>query len=298
MFKVTALYKFTRIVAARLEVLTDEITSFCERRDILGLFLISNEGCNGTIAGNSAAIEDFQRWFSDIPEFRGVMFKDSLCDYQPFKRLKIDRREEIVTLKRTDIVPSSLNNNHLSPEVWDRVLKNEKDILLLDTRNTYETEIGMFRGAVDPQLENFSDFPDYIASQNIPKDKKILMYCTGGIRCEKALVYMQQEGYQNVFQLEGGILNYFKVFPDGGEYDGECFVFDHRVAVDAKLRPSETYKLCPHCGNPAKEQITCRECQSPAVVCQRCLEFTDKIACSKNCSYHLRGRFSVQTLQN
>lgn len=286
MYHITALYKFVQITPARLEVLKDEIASFCEQQGIHGLFLLSLEGCNGTVAGTKDTIAAFKRYLTELPEFGGIIFKDSTAPFMPFRRFKLDLREEIVTLKRSDIFPGSGKNHHLSPAEWHAALQSGEEIVLLDTRNTYETEIGMFRGAVDPHIENFSDFPAFVEKQHYPKEKKILMYCTGGIRCEKALIYMQEQGYENVFQLEGGILNYLQQYPDG-EWDGECFVFDHRVAVDNHLQPSNQYKLCPHCGNPAKEVITCMVCKNSAIICHHCVKAKpDRVTCSKNCAYH------------
>lgn len=293
MFRVTAVYKFTPILHARIEVIHDEVVSFCSQHGVKGLFLLSSEGCNGTMAGSPEAIDAFKEWLGNIPEFKGALWKDSDSEVAPFKRLKVDIRDEIVTLKKPDLVPQSTNNNHLSPKEWHETIESEKeDILLLDTRNFYETDIGKFKGALDPNLRHFSEFPKFVKTSEIPKDKKILMYCTGGIRCEKALIYMQQEGYENVYQLEGGILNYLKEYPQG-EYEGECFVFDHRVSVDADLKPTKQYSLCPHCGNPGKEQIECDECGDPGVICFRCLSASHYKACSKNCSYHLSLRDKV-----
>lgn len=287
MFLVTAFYKFCPIAAPRIGALKDEIASFCKQKEIRGLFLLSVEGCNATMSGSPDAISQFQQFLQSIPEFGIIPFKDSEAAAQPFRRLKIDVREEIVTLKRPDIIPPSGQNHHLSPREWHQMVTSNEDILLIDTRNEYETEIGTFRGAVDPKIKNFAEFPQYVQDAAIPKDKKILMYCTGGIRCEKALVFMQQEGFKNVFQLDGGILNYLKEFPEG-EFAGECFVFDHRVAVDGHLQPTKKYRLCPHCGNPAKEDITCIECGAKAIVCHHCLDVPEQRTCSKNCAYHAK----------
>lgn len=158
--------------------------------------------------------------------------------------------------------------------------------MLLDTRNVYETAIGKFRGAVDPKLQKFSEFSDFVTASDIPKNKKVLMYCTGGIRCEKASLEMQRLGFEDVYQLSGGILKYLEEFPDG-PFEGECFVFDHRVAVDKNLRPSKQYKLCPHCGNPGDKSISCRKCGAQAIICDGCANNEYKVSCSKNCAHHL-----------
>jgi UPF0176 protein len=289
MFTVVALYKFVRLAPEQVVAIQETVRTFCTEREIRGLFLLGPEGCNGTMAGPPAAMEAFVPFLEAMSELGPMTAKWSRCDFQPFERLKVDIRDEIVTLKRPDIYPEAAKNNHLSPEEWHRVLATEEEVLLLDTRNDYETEIGMFRGAVDPKIEHFSQFPDYVKSQNIPRDRKILMYCTGGIRCEKALLYMKQEGYENVFQLDGGILNYLEKFPDGF-YEGECFVFDQRIAVDNHLRPSQRYHRCPHCGDPAQHPVTCAYCGEEGVVCPRCATVPHFQACSKNCAYHLRLR--------
>lgn len=291
MFHIFAFYKFIPIESDRVGTLREEIAVFCRERGIIGLFLLATEGCNGTMAGAPEAMAQFMAYLQSLPEIGELAAKFSTSDFAPFDKLKVEIREEIVTLLRPDIVPAAEDNSHLSPTEWHQTLTSGEDFLLLDTRNTYETEAGKFRNVVDPQLTQFSDFPEFVKQQEIPKDKKILMYCTGGIRCEKALVYMKQEGYQNVFQLDGGILNYLEQYPNG-EYEGECFVFDRRVAVDRELKPSQQYRICPHCGDPGKEKITCNHCGKEEIICRTCATVPKLHTCSKNCAYHfarLRG---------
>lgn len=283
---ITALYKFTHVCEERVNVLYKEIIEFCEINKILGLILISTEGINGTIAGSKNSIDAFKKFSTSVPEYGEIIFKDSESEFTPFKRLKVEIRDEIVTLGRKDIVPINTSNHHLSPKEWHDVLVNEKDYVLIDTRNFYEYEIGRFKGAVDPKTDLFSEFPEFVKSQDYKPDQKILMYCTGGIRCEKALVYMQQEGFKNVYQLEGGILNYLSEYPNG-EWEGECFIFDHRVALDKHLKASKQYSLCPHCGNPGKEVIKCLRCSESTVICSRCQTKKELNTCSKNCSHHI-----------
>lgn len=285
MVTVTTFYKFFKLTTERVGEIKDELMLFCEARNIRGLLLLGTEGCNATMAGEKKAIDELKAHLQEISEVGALVFKDSTASKQPFKRLKIDIREEIVTLKRPDIYPENDKNCHLTPTEWDNVLKSNDDFVLIDTRNIYETEMGMFKGAVDPRINHFSEFPAFVQSQNYPKEKKILMYCTGGIRCEKALVYMQQEGFSNVYQLDGGILNYFKEVPDGA-FEGECFVFDHRVALDKELNPTSSYTLCPHCGNPAKEKIVCLQCGTEKNICSSCAKTSERNTCSKNCAHH------------
>ena len=158
--------------------------------------------------------------------------------------------------------------------------------MLIDTRNWYEYRLGTFRGALNPGIEKFTDFPDFIQKQGIGKHQKMLIFCTGGIRCEKGILDLEQNGYQNVFQLEGGILNYLEQYPNQ-KFEGECFVFDRRVAVDQNLEPSKRYTLCPHCGQPADRRIECGLCDQPAQICLECEGMQVKgVTCSKNCAHH------------
>jgi UPF0176 protein len=190
-----------------------------------------------------------------------------------------------VTLGTPELVPSEGVNHHLSPAEWNQVLKTENDFVMIDTRNWYETQIGTFKGALDPKTEQFTEFPEFVEKQKIPQDKKMLIFCTGGIRCEKGILELQRRGYKNVYQLEGGILNYLKEYPND-QFEGECFVFDHRVALDQNLQPSTKYGLCPHCGQPSEIKIDCLRCDSEELICVDCakLEFK-KDTCSKNCAH-------------
>ncbi|MDX1933524.1 MAG: rhodanese-like domain-containing protein [Capsulimonadales bacterium] len=289
MFQVAALYKFCPIPPERLPILRQETLDYCAASGIRGLLLLSVEGVNATMAGLPAAMDDFLTWLQAVPEIGELTVKFSRADSWPFEKLKVDLREEIVALKRPDIVPPSGNNYHLSPEEWHAFLNSDRDFLLIDTRNTYESDIGKFRGAITPPLANFSDFPEYVRQADIPRDRTILMYCTGGIRCEKALIFLQQEGYRNVFQLDGGILNYLEKYPDGA-WEGECFVFDERIAVDNHLQPTRRYRRCPHCGDPATESVLCAFCGANGYNCSRCAVRSEAATCSKNCAYQFRLR--------
>lgn len=279
MWFISSFYKFSKL--NDLEVLRKELED--KLSDFEGLFLIASEGMNATIATKN---EDLIIPFKNFLESKigTIEWKDSSSKKRPFKRLTIQIRDEIVTLKRPDLVPETSENNHLSPREWHKVLQEEAGIVLIDTRNDYETKIGKFKGAIDPNIHHFSQFKEYLESSNIDKDKKVLMYCTGGVRCEKAILEMQERGYENVYQLEGGILKYLEEYPDGF-FEGECFVFDHRVSVDSTLKESNRYSLCPLCGNPGERKIICQNCEKPAILCEDCA--ID--ACSKNCRYHLLG---------
>jgi UPF0176 protein len=282
MFSVSAHYKFFPLDEESTSALREELFAFGEEIKMSGLVLVGTEGLNGTVAADSE--ETLKLWKEKLESIFGeITFKDSFSKTQPFKRWFVKIRDEIVSLGDTSIIPNG-QNNHLSPKQWDAMIDSE-DVVLLDARNTYETEIGMFEGAVDPKIGCFQEFPEYIKHCDIPKDKKVLMYCTGGIRCEKASMEMQRQGYENVFQLDGGILRYMQERKNGN-WKGECFVFDHRVAVvNEDLLPSQRYGLCPHCGDPGDRHITCEQCQKPGMMCTRCIESLNRQTCCKDCAY-------------
>ena len=253
--------------------------------------ILASEGVNATLSGTKDSLHDFMGRLrarlqlpSDLPT------KASSAETPPFKRFHIKLRSEIVTLDRPDIRPQIQRGRHLSPEEWDRMMKLD-DTIVVDTRNGYETKIGKFQNAVDFNIDEFTDFPDKIKGPQWNRDKNYLIYCTGGIRCEKAIHSMEEMGFKNVYQLDGGILNYLKEKPEGA-YNGECFVFDSRVAVDKNLAPSKQYSLCPHCGDVSELDIECLKCETPAKICKPCSEKAKAQkhyqTCSKNCSYHYK----------
>lgn len=275
---ITAFYKFFPV--ADPSALHAELSALGAALGIRGLVLLAKEGINGTVAGEAHAIAQWKERIESLAP--GISFKESASPFQPFRRFHVKVREEIVHLGDPDVVPGE-ETGYVSPEEWHALLERE-DIVVLDTRNIYETAIGMFEGAVDPQLDQFSEFPEYAARCGIPKHATVLLYCTGGIRCEKAAVAMRREGYQHVRQLRGGILAYLKEFPEG-HFRGECFVFDHRAAVDSRLRPSARYRLCPHCGDPGDQRISCAHCSQPAVICETCGKESARRTCSKDCAH-------------
>lgn len=285
MIQIATFYKFLNLTDEQVETTKNAILTEGGRLGILGLFILGNEGVNTTFSGTPEGVEQFKAFltktFGD-----DLMFKDSFAEKHPFHDLKVKIREEIVTLDRPGMVPRG-KDRHLSPAEWHKLLEQE-DVVVLDTRNDYEYEIGHFKNAINPKIHEFNEFPEYLKKSGIDKDKKVLIYCTGGIRCEKAILEMEQQGYKNVYQLDGGILNYLKEFPNQG-YEGECFVFDYRVAVDQELKPTRNYRLCPHCGDPAQTKIECVQCGIPSIVCDECLQKSDEYrTCSKNCAHHKR----------
>lgn len=280
---VTTFYKFKK------QENLNQIQTLLEQKaaefEVEGLLILGPDGVNSTCASKSPlGLESFKSFIRDLLEDQNLMFKDSTSPMKPFQKFKVKQRPEIVTIGAPDLFPNLETNHHLSPEEWDRVMR-EEDVLVIDTRNWYESDIGTFKGALTPPIEQFTEFPEWLDQQEFPKEKKMLIFCTGGIRCEKGIYELQRRGYGNVWQLEGGILNYIKEKPNQ-LWQGECFVFDQRVAVDQNLQPTQTYKLCPHCGQPAKTQIDCSRCDEPAHVCEACLKLDfKKETCSKNCAH-------------
>jgi UPF0176 protein len=283
-YYVTTFYKFLKL--ADVPAVQKDLEDKAAALDVKGLIILGTEGFNSTCAATS--VESFEAWKQFIRTYfklPDLFFKDSVSPKAPFRRFKIKVREEIVTTGIPEMMPPEGKNAHLSPEEWNRVMKEENDYVMIDTRNWYEYKIGTFKGALNPDIEKFTDFPEYIEAQGIGKDKKMLIFCTGGIRCEKGILELQKQGYDNVYQLEGGILNYMKEYPRD-QFEGECFVFDHRVALDQDLQPSTQYGLCPHCGQPSEKKIDCVRCDSPELICVDCAELEfKKDTCSKNCAH-------------
>jgi UPF0176 protein len=279
-YTITAFYKFVTIEKSDLADRRSELQRVGFKFRLFGLTLVSTEGINGTVAGSAAGVSEFKEYLQR--EYGEVFFKDSYSQDRPFKRWLVQIRDEIVAIKDKSILPDG-DRNHISPQQWHDTLSNEEDVVVVDIRNICETEIGMFKDAIDPRLNSFGEFPTWVKNSGIDKDQKVLMYCTGGIRCEKAMIAMQREGYNEVYQLKGGILDYLKNYPKG-HWDGECFVFDNRVSVDANLNPSERYSFCPHCGNPGDLLIDCSSCEKQAVICKTCSQENDRNTCSKHCA--------------
>lgn len=286
-YYVTAFYKFLRLEDP--SKVQNDLNLKAQQLNIKGLVILGHEGFNSTCAAPSLesflAWKEFIRVYFLVPD---LFFKDSESEKAPFKIFKVKIREEIVTTGIPEIMPPEGKNYHLSPTEWNKVLKEEKEFVMIDTRNWYEYKIGTFGGALNPDIEKFTEFPEYIEEQGISKEKKMLIFCTGGIRCEKGILELQKQGYNNVYQLDGGIINYIKEFPND-EFKGECFVFDHRVALDQDLKPTAKYGLCPHCGQPSEVKVTCKRCDSDELLCVDCMKLDWKnITCSKNCAYQYK----------
>ncbi len=221
----------------------------CDELELKGTMLISKNGINFSLAGTQHATDTIISSLEEDNRFLEIPLKVTYSETQPFRRMKVRLKKEIISLGRKDINPRELTGERISPEDLKNLLDNNEDVLVLDTRNEYETRVGKFENAIDLNLDTFRDFPE--AVESLPeeyKDKQIVMYCTGGIRCEKASAVMMKAGFADVKQLEGGVLDYFK--ETGGAYwEGDCFVFDERVALDTELNETD-YIYCYICREP------------------------------------------------
>jgi len=239
---------------------------------------------NASFCGKTEAIALLKSSTEKLFE-QDFFWKESLSEKQSFKRLSIKIKKNIINIGEAYKAPKK-ETAHLSPQEWEKKLK-EKKLQILDLRNNYETALGSFESAQDLNLKNFQEFSEKLKESSLDKKKETLIYCTGGIRCEKAISLMRDQGFKKVYQLDGGILNYLKHFPNS-QFKKDCFVFDHRVALDQKLEVSQKYALCPHCGQPGNLKITCKHCEAPAVICLGCKKQALE-TCSKNCSYHFKS---------
>ena len=221
----------------------------CEKLNLKGTILLSKNGINFFLAGKQDSIDSYIEFLESDDRFIGIPLKISYTDYQPFRRMLVRLKKEIIALGIDEIRPVDYTGENIKPVEFKKILDDNEEVIIVDTRNEYETRVGVFENAIDLNLSTFKDFPGAI--QNLPeeyKKKQIVMYCTGGIRCEKASVVMMNAGFENVKQLEGGILGYFEE-TDGSYWKGDCFVFDQRVAVDTDLNETE-YSMCFACREP------------------------------------------------
>jgi UPF0176 protein len=256
---VTAFYKFVFI--ADPAALRAALLERMQGGAIRGTILIAREGINATIAGPDDEIRAFLAALRADARFVDLVSKESFADAVPFGRLKIKIKPEIVTLRRPEADPSQCVGTYVKPQDWNALI-SDPEVVVIDTRNAYEVAIGTFKGAVDPVTASFSEFPDFVAANLDPeKHRRVAMFCTGGIRCEKASAFMLAQGYPEVYHLEGGILKYLETIPpEQSLWQGECFVFDERVALEHGVKPG-THVMCAACGFPiADDAPQCPNC--------------------------------------
>lgn len=265
---VAALYKFSPL--SDLNRMQEEILRACKEHSICGILLLAHEGINGTIAGSRAGIDAILKFLRTYPGLANLEYKESFADTPPFYRMKVRLKKEIVTIGIPEVNPNETVGTYLNPEEWNKVI-SDPDTVLIDTRNDYEVKIGTFRGAINPHTQTFREFPDYVKSHfDNQKHKKVAMFCTGGIRCEKASAYMKQLGFEEVYHLKGGILKYLEEMPqEKSLWDGECFVFDQRVSVKHGLELG-SYELCPSCRHPVGAEDKKSAKYIEGVACPHC----------------------------
>jgi UPF0176 protein len=265
---VAALYRFAKFVD--YECFREPLLKIMLAEKVRGTLLLAAEGLNGTIAGERASIDAVLAWLAKDHRFTGIQAKESYVAENPFYRTKVKLKKEIVTMGVEDIDPTHIVGTYVDPKDWNALIE-DPEVLLLDTRNQYEVEIGTFENAINPQTDSFREFPDYVKNNLDPKvHKKVAMFCTGGIRCEKSTAYLKQHGFEDVFHLKGGILKYLEEQPeDETKWQGECFVFDNRVTVNHKLEKGN-YDQCHACRRPITEEDKVSEFYQKGVSCRHC----------------------------
>jgi len=265
---VCALYKF--VTLEDFEEIRQPLLQVMLDNKVKGTLLLAKEGINGTIAGSQQAIDNVLVWLKSDARFDDIVFKTSFDDQTPFNRTKVKLKKEIVTMGVEGIDPKNIVGTYVKPEDWNELISNP-DVLLVDTRNDYEVNIGTFKSAINPKTQSFREFPEYVDKNLDPaKHKKVAMFCTGGIRCEKSTAFLKEKGFDEVYHLEGGILKYLEEVPlQQTMWEGECFVFDNRVAVDHKLEKGQ-YDQCNACRYPITEQDKASEHYIEGVSCPHC----------------------------
>ncbi|WP_323763897.1 rhodanese-related sulfurtransferase [Marinovum sp.] len=272
MYTVAALYHFTRF--ADPAALQGPLKDLCRTQGITGTLLLAHEGINGTIAGPRAGIGAMLAHLRALPGCDGLEHKESTASAPPFPRMKVRLKREIVTMGQPDVDPRARVGHYVEPAEWNALIR-QPDVAVIDTRNEYETAIGTFDGAIDPQTASFRDFPAWWeANKQRFHNKKVAMFCTGGIRCEKSTNYLLSQGVEDVFHLKGGILKYLEEVPEAqSSWHGDCFVFDGRVSVSHGLREGP-HLLCHACRRPILPEDRDRPEYEHGVACHHCADET------------------------
>ena len=271
-FVVCALYKFVRL--EDFEDLRLPLYEVMDKNEVRGTILLANEGINGTISGSREGIDTVIDWLQNDERLKPITIKESYTDKSPFKRTKVKLKKEIVTMGVEGIDPNQSVGTYISPKDWNDLI-SDPEVILVDTRNEYEYEIGTFQNAVNPHTDNFKEFPKYVEENLDPnKHKKVAMFCTGGIRCEKSTAFLKEKGFKEVYHLQGGILKYLEEIPkENTMWEGECFVFDDRVAVNHDLEKGQ-YDQCHACRFPITEDEKLDTKYIQGISCPRCFDKT------------------------
>lgn len=247
-WKIAAFYHFTNLIDR--DTWAERLVNQGLKVGLRGTIILASEGINSTCAGSHEAIDATIGLLKSDPRFKGMEVKYSYADFNPFPKFKVKKKPEIVTFRQAGADPRETVGTYLEPAEWNELIA-DPGVITIDTRNDYEVEVGQFKGAINPKTDDFTAFAkfvdEHLASQ---KDKKIAMYCTGGIRCERSTAYLKQKGFKHVYHLKGGILRYLELMPkEQSLWEGDCFVFDYRVAVDHDLKPAN-WKIDPETSNP------------------------------------------------
>ena len=272
---ISTFYKF--LVLENYKELKIKFDKSLSKTNIKGTILLANEGVNGTIAGSESDLKKFFLYIDKFSQFKDINPKFSSSNKNPFLRMKVRLKKEIVTIGIPDVSPSNLVGKYLNVEEWNEFL-NESDSMIIDTRNDYEVSIGTFKNSINPKIKSFRNFPNWVQKnlidKKVSKKSKIGMFCTGGIRCEKSTSYLKQLGFENVFHLDGGILKYLEnVKSDQNEWKGECFVFDYRVSLNASLEKGE-YDMCYACRMPLSKENKKNKHYLKGQSCEYCYDQT------------------------
>jgi len=267
---VSTFYKFFDFPC--YEAVKEPLKEFCDSQELKGTILLADEGINSTISGSREGIDNFYQYLNNEFGIDLDNIKESSCKLKPFGKMKVRLKEEIVTLRAGRIDVNRTKGEYIEPEDWDNFIKRD-DVVLIDTRNNYETNLGTFEGAVDPDTKNFRDFPQWLAANRKSLiGKKVAMCCTGGVRCEKSTAFMKNEGFDEVYHLKGGIINYFeKTNNKNGLWKGKLFVFDDRFLVDDQLEQNFDMK-CGACNNLLTTDDAKRSGKSKILYCRECTQ--------------------------
>ena len=282
---VCALYKFVRL--DNYPELRQPLLAVMEAQQVRGTLLLAHEGINGTIAGSRAGIDEVLAWLRKDARLSDIDYKESYTDALPFNRAKVKLKKEIVTLGVEGIDPQRVVGTYVSPKDWNQLI-SDPDVVLIDTRNNYEYQVGTFKNAINPNTESFREFPRYVVENLNPQQhKKIAMFCTGGIRCEKSTAYLKEQGFSEVYHLKGGILKYLEEVPAADTlWQGECFVFDERVTVNLQLEKGN-YDQCNACRLPITEADKTSDNYQQGVSCPHCY---DKVSAERKTRFMEREK--------
>jgi UPF0176 protein len=288
MFLTAALYKF--VALPDYVALREPLLAVCEANGIKGTLLLAAEGINGTISGPEAGIRTVLAWLRKDPRLAELEHKESWAAEMPFHRMKVRLKKEIVTMGVPGIDPRHIVGTYVKPQDWNDLIR-QPDVVLIDTRNDYEVAIGTFKGAVDPDIKSFTELPAWVQRETeagrLKGKPRVAMFCTGGIRCEKSTAYMKEQGFDEVYHLQGGILKYLEeVASEQSTWDGECFVFDERVSVGHGLKQGD-YELCRACRYPLNAEDRKSPHYRKGVSCAHC---HDKTTAEQKASYAERQR--------